>query len=85
MTVGQIATDIGAVVDTGNAVLIAIEGADPAIELEAAAAANVLNVLADLVEAALAAYSNAGGTPITLASVQALMPNATPLTPPPTP
>lgn len=42
----------------------------------------LIAALLQLVLAAVAAYEQAGGTAITVASVTALMPNETPLTPP---
>lgn len=55
-----------------------VEGLDPALDvpIEAVKAAEALAV------AAVTAWSNASGTPITVASVQALLPNAAPLSPP---
>jgi hypothetical protein len=79
LNAGTVTTDITAVVSSGNAILDAIEGADPALDVPAETAGLVLNTLAELVTAALTAFSNASGTPITVESVQALLPNPTPL------
>jgi hypothetical protein len=55
-----------------------VEGLDPAlaIPIEAEKAVEAL------AQTAITAWSNASGTPITVASVQALLPNPAPLTPP---
>lgn len=82
-TAGQVNDDVTAVVASGNAILTAIEGADPGVALEAGLAQTVLDTLAGLVQAALTAWSNASGVPITVASVQALLPNPAPLPEPP--
>jgi hypothetical protein len=55
-----------------------IAGVDPAL----VAPVGVAELLANLAAIALTAYSAASGVPITIESVQALLPNATPLTAP---
>lgn len=82
MTAGQVTTAIQEVQQTGDLILKAIEGVDPAVEVETETATGVLNLTADLVTKALAAWIAAAGEPITADSVMALMPNPTPLTPP---
>lgn len=69
---------ISEIEEIANGVLTALETIDPALGLPAAIIAEVEK----LASTALAAYSTASGTPITVASVQALLPNPTPLTPP---
>lgn len=84
MTAAQVQADVTAAQNAGNTILTAIATVDPAVALPAETADQVLELTAALVGAALTAYSNASGTPITAASVQALLPNATPLTDPTT-
>ena len=62
----------------GNSILAEVSALDPAADLPVAAIA----ALEGLATAALQAWSTASGTPVTVASVQALLPNPTPLTPP---
>ena len=78
MTIQQFLADMAAVQEAIDSAAGTVVGLDPAlsIPLEAESAAEAL------VQAALTAWSNASGTPITVASVQALLPNPTPLTPP---
>ena len=53
------------------------------VELPVEAAEVVLPILGKLVAAAVTGYSNASGTPITIETITALLPNATPLPKPP--
>lgn len=82
MTTAQIQADITAAQAVGNTILTTVATLDPAAAVPAATAEAVLALTASLVSAALNAYSNASGIPITVASVQALLPNSTPLTEP---
>lgn len=77
-----VATAITEIQGIGDTVLTTLGEVDPAVELPAAAAEPIVNLLASLASKALTAWSAASSTPITMESVQALMPNATPLTPP---
>jgi hypothetical protein len=79
VTAGQVATDVTAVQQVGNTILSTIEAVDPAIDVPANEASVILTLVASLATAALTAWSNASGTPITVESVTALLPNATPL------
>jgi len=79
-TVQQITTDIQAVQAIADTILSGLSGLEP----EATVAEGALDIVSQLVTAALTAYSNASGTPITVESVQALMPDQDPLPPPTT-
>lgn len=81
-TVAQVTSDITATQAVSNTILETIEAVDPAVELPAAAVGTVIDLLAELVTAALTAYSNASGTPINATTIAALMPNPTPLSAP---
>ena len=83
MTAGQVTTDITAVQATGDAILAAIEGADPAAAVPAETAAAIVDLASELVQAAVTAWSNASGTPVTAANIAALMIPNTPLPAPP--
>ena len=78
MTAGDVATAIEQIQQDSSAVVGLVAELDPALE----APIGVAELLASLAAKALAAWSNASGTPITEASVAALMPDETPLTPP---
>jgi hypothetical protein len=80
----QVASAINEVKLAGDTILSVLE-ADPALAAPAGTAEQVLNLTADLVTKALMALSVASGVPITVESVQALLPNATPLSAPDTP
>jgi hypothetical protein len=83
MTAEQVAADIGAVKNSADAILTAVEGAVPGEALPLATAGAVIDELGTLIQAAVTAWSNASGTPITVETLQALLPNATPLPEPP--
>ena len=83
MTAAQVTADIAAVESAGDAILAALEGADPAVDIPAETATAVLNLTAGLVTAAVTAWENASGTPITAESIAALMIANTPLPAPP--
>jgi hypothetical protein len=61
-----------------NTILATVEALDPALDLPV----GVIQAIEGLATTALSAWSTASGTPITVASVQALLPNPVPLTPP---
>jgi hypothetical protein len=82
MTAGDVSQGITEVQQTGDLILAAIEGLDPAAEVDAELAGKVLDMSADLAIKAITAWSAASSTPITADSIMALLPNATPLTPP---
>lgn len=80
--VSAVVTEIEAVADS---ILKELEVV-PAVAGPAGIADTVVELLGGLLSKALLAWSAASGTPITIESVQALLPNSTPLTPPtPTP
>lgn len=54
----------------------------PSEEIPASKASAIVDLISDLATKALAAWSAAANNPITVESVQALLPNQTPLTPP---
>ena len=83
MTAGQLATGAAEVQGLAGTVLTTIEAADPAAQLPAAEAGAVVALLAQMVAAAANAWSVASGTPITAASITALLPDSTPLPEPP--
>lgn len=78
MTAAEIAAAIAEIEADSSSVLGLIEGLDPALT----APIGIAELLASLAAKALTAWSNASGMPITAASVLALMPDETPLTPP---
>jgi hypothetical protein len=78
VTIQQISTDVTGISGIANSIMNTIEGLDPAL----AAPLEAVKAVESLASAALTAWSNASGTPITVASVQALLPNAAPLTKP---
>lgn len=75
----SIVTEIQGIADT---ILATIGVAAPGVALETAAAAGLVDLFSQLASKALAAYSEASGTPINSDTVTALLPNPTPLTPP---
>ena len=83
MNTATIETAVKDVQTTGDLILETIKGEDPEVALPASTAEAVLGLVGNLVSTALTAFSAASGTPITVASVLALLPNDTPLTPPP--
>lgn len=66
----------------GNTILGTLAAVDPAVAAPAATAEVILNLVAELITKAFDAYENASGTPITVESIQALLPNQTPLSAP---
>lgn len=82
MTAAQVATAVQEGQDVADTILETIEGLNPAVAVPAGAAQTILDLTAQLVQKALAAWSSASGQPITVESVQALLPNPAPLDPP---
>lgn len=74
-TVSTTVTEIGTIADS---ILQEISAVDPAV----AAPAAIVEMLAGLVTKAIAAYSAASGAPVTVASIEALLPNPEPLSAP---
>ena len=78
VTTGQVTSTISEVSGIATSILDTLESVDPALALPVA----IIDEISKLATAALAAFSAASGTPITVESVQALLPNPAPLTPP---
>ena len=76
-TVGSVTTIIQEVESISNSVLAEIQALDPALELPVA----LVSSIEGLANTALNAFSAASGTPITVASAQALEPNPMPPAP----
>jgi hypothetical protein len=83
MNAGTLATDVTEVQGVAGTILSTIEALDPAVDVPAETAGAALTLLGGLVTAALTAWSNASRIPITVESVAALLPDATPLPLPP--
>lgn len=77
-TASEISAIIADILQVSGTILPVLESLDPGV----AVPAEVAQELANLAAKALAAWSAASATPITVESVQALLPNQTPLTPP---
>ena len=78
VTVGQVLSVLKQVQGASNAILAEAEALDPALVLPL----GIAQAIEALAVTALTAWTTASGTPITVASVQALLPNPVPLTPP---
>jgi hypothetical protein len=74
-TVTEIEQDAGTVLET-------IAAVDPAVAIPVATAEGIVSLVGGLITKALLAWSAASGTPITQASVLALLPDNTPLVAP---
>ena len=85
MNAGQISVAISEVQAVGDTILTTLETVDPGVALPAATAEVILDLVAKMAAKALTAWSEASGTPITVESIQALLPNQTPLSAPDTP
>jgi hypothetical protein len=77
-TIQSILSILEEVEQISNSILAEVEALDPALDLPI----GVIQAIEALATTALKAWSNASGTPITVSSVQALLPNPVPLTPP---
>lgn len=77
-SVSEVLSILQEVEAASNTILATVEALDPALDLPVTA----IQAIEGLATAALSAYSAASGTPITVESVQALLPNPAPLTPP---
>lgn len=84
MTIADFVTQMEAIVTTAETAIATAEKFIPSQEVDAALniAEAVLPIAEDLVAKALTAWSTASGEAITVESVTALLPDATPLTPP---
>lgn len=78
MTVADVSALVTQADGVANVILESLAQADP----EVAVPAHIAEQVALLVSKGLAAYAAASGRPITPATIAALMPNPTPLTPP---
>lgn len=85
MNTQNISSAVTEVQAIGDTILNTIQAVDPGIALPAASAQIILDLIAKLAATALTAWSNASGTPITVESIQALLPNQTPLSAPDAP
>lgn len=75
-------TVISAVQETqaiGDTILATLSAVDPEVAIPDAAAQAILDLVAQMAQKALAAWSASSGIAITPESVAALLPNATPL------
>ena len=77
-TAGSVLNVVQEIEQVSNEVLAEISALDPALALPVSAIA----ALEGLANTAISAWANAAGVPVTAASVLALLPNGTPLTPP---
>ena len=75
-------TAIESIVQQGLKTADSFVAGDAQIAVPIELAEAILPIVEDLVNKALTAWSTASGQPITVETVQALLPNATPLTPP---
>jgi hypothetical protein len=82
MTTTEVTTAVTETQAVGDTILTTVGTLDPAVAIPVAAAGTILDLLAKMVSKALTAYGAASGTPITTATIEALLPNATPLTKP---
>lgn len=82
MTIQDFISDLqaaGSIVAQG---VTTLESLDPGIVPEAAIAETMFTITSQLLTAALTAWSNASGQPITVATITAFLPNPTPLSAP---
>jgi len=82
LTIQEFIADMDAVVTVVGKGLVTVEGLDPGLAVPAEIAIAILPVVEELVAAALTAWSNASGQPITVETLTLLLPNPTPLDPP---
>lgn len=81
VAISTITTTVQEIQGAGDVILKVLEGL-PAIGSESAAALGVLDIVSQLLQAGLKALQAAQGQVITVAAVQALLPDQTPLIPP---
>ena len=82
MDTGTVTTVVNEIKTTADTILATIESFVPGVAGEAAIAQGIVDLAGVMVGKALAAWSTASGQPITAETIAALLPNATPLTPP---
>lgn len=85
MDLKTIVADIQAAQKIGDQIIVQVETYVPSVAAEAALGGVVLDLTAQMVAAALNAWSNASGQEITPEAIAALMPNTTPLSAPDAP
>lgn len=78
-TVVTVVTDVQAI---GDEILAEVGTLVPGAAAPAATAEKILDLLSQLAQKAITAWGAASNTPITAETIVALLPNATPLTPP---
>jgi hypothetical protein len=81
-TTAQVASAVTEVQTVADLILATIEKSVPSVAGEATITQEALDLLAEMVAKAMGAWSAASGVAITADSVQALLPNQTPLTAP---
>ena len=81
-TLTDVATAVQEVQTVSGTILATIAATDPSVAGETAVAGELVTLIGGLVTSALNAYSAASGTPITVESIQALLPDETPLNAP---
>lgn len=79
MTSTEVQTTISEVQAISDSILKTIEATDPGVALPAGTAQAIVDLFAELANKALTAWSASAGTPITVETLQALLPNPTPL------
>lgn len=79
LNAGAIATAVGGVEGVAGTILATIEAVDPALDVPAEAAAGVVTLIGSMVTKALGALQTASGEPVTVETLTALLPEATPL------
>lgn len=79
MTAAEFIAQMETIVTLAEQGLGIAAGLDPAADIPLAAIGAVVPVVEALAEAAINGWSGATGTPITVESITALLPNATPL------
>ena len=82
MTAEEIAGYVTEVQQAGDTILNTVEGLPTSIALPAETVEVILDLIAGMATTVITAWSKAAGVPITVESVQGLMPNPAPLTPP---
>lgn len=83
MTAAQFIAQMEAIMTLAEQGLGVAAKLDPAADIPLAAIGAIVPVVEQLATAAINGWSQASGTPITVESITALLPNATPLDKPP--
>jgi hypothetical protein len=77
-TAQDVTSTVNEIQAAGDLILQEIQALDPAVSVPA----NITELLLDLASKAVAAWSSASATPVTIENLQTLLPNQTPLSPP---